>query len=210
MIRTLLTTTALAALLGSAVIAQDATTPEAPPPVDAAPADPATPAAPEPIAPADTMAPAEPVEPAPADTIAPSEPMTPAPTVLDDPIDRTPWDVSQGYIATDGDYLSSELMGSDVWSSRADDAENIGTINDLVFSEDGTIHAVIIGVGGFLGIGEKQVAADFNALEFVVAVDNTTRWVLPTTSEALENAPEFVWEPRDTFIDPMAPAPVIQ
>src|SRR5690606_956534 len=51
-----------------------------------------------------------------------------------------------------------------------------------------------IGVGGFLGIGEKLVAADFGAMQFVVAADNTERWVLETTAEALEAAPEFVWE----------------
>ena len=80
--------------------------------------------------------------------------------------------------------------------------------DDLVFDENGQITAVVIGVGGFLGIGEKAVAADFDALEFTLAADNTERWVLPTSAEGLTAAPEFVWaedEPVDGD-DAMAPA----
>ena len=52
---------------------------------------------------------------------------------------------------------------------------------------------MIVGVGGFLGIGEKNVAADFSALKMVVAEDNTERWVLETTKEALNAAPAFAF-----------------
>ena len=68
---------------------------------------------------------------------------------------------------------------------------------------------MIIGVGGFLGIGEKAVAVDFQSLEFTLAADNTERWVLPTTADALTAAPDFVWEedePADVTTDPAAPA----
>ncbi len=34
--------------------------------------------------------------------------------------------------------------------------EDIGTINDLIIDEDGKINAVVVGVGGFLGMGEKE------------------------------------------------------
>ena len=105
-----------------------------------------------------------------------------------------PWDMSQGYVAADTDNLGSRLIDQPVYSSTGDDAEEIGNISDLVFDENGQITAVVIGVGGFLGIGEKAVAADFNMLEFTLAADNTERWVLPTTAEALTAAPDFVWE----------------
>jgi hypothetical protein len=48
-----------------------------------------------------------------------------------------------------------------------------------------------------LGIGEKNVAVPFDTLEFVIAQDNTERWVLPTTVEALQGAPEFAEEQNE-------------
>ncbi|WP_189426016.1 PRC-barrel domain-containing protein [Devosia pacifica] len=253
MIRTLLTTTAIAALLGSAAIAQDAPAVDTEAPMNEmeAPAEGMEPmddaAAPEEgedaMAPADgeltteggAMAPAEGDDAmAPAegdDAMAPAEGDAMAPAEGDDamavegeeilsedqelntdaPEDEMvdePWDVSQGYTAADSDNLISEMLGMPVYSSAADDAENIGDINDLVFTADGQLEAVVIGVGGFLGIGEKQVAADFELLNFTIAADNTERWVLETNAEALEGAPEFVWA-EDQPVDPagaMAPA----
>jgi hypothetical protein len=62
-----------------------------------------------------------------------------------------------------------------------------------VFNQDGQLSAAIIGVGGFLGVGEKNVAVDFSQLKMVIAHDNTERWVLETTREALNTAPAFEW-----------------
>lgn len=222
MIRTLLTTTALAALLGTAVIAQDAA-PAAPEETQApaegeggamAPAE----GAGEPAPAEGAEAPAEGAEaPAEGGEAAPAEggDVTPPAGEITEDIDaevdasqdaaaEEPFDISQGYTAADSDNLVTELLGMPVYSSAADDAEEIGNVDNLVFSEDGQIEAVIIGVGGFLGIGEKLVAADFQALQFVIAADNTERWVLETTAEALEAAPEFVWE--DDAPDAGAPA----
>ncbi len=102
--------------------------------------------------------------------------------------------MSAGYTAVDSDNLGSELIDQPVYSSSGDDAEEIGNITDIIFNEQGQITAVVIGVGGFLGIGEKSVAVPFETLEFVVAADNTERWVVPTSADALNAAPEFVWE----------------
>ncbi len=182
MIRTLLTTTAVAVLMGTAAIAQEA---PAPAPTDAPATTTEAPAAEVPAAPLDTGA---------AQTTDVNE----------------PWDMSAGYVAADTDNLGTRLIGAPVYSTAGDDAEEIGSINDLVFSENGQIEAVVIGVGGFLGIGEKSVAVDFDSLEFTLAADNTERWVLPTTAEALTTAPDFVWaedEPVDApAADGMAPA----
>jgi hypothetical protein len=192
MIRTLLTTTAVAVLMGTAAIAQEAT----PAPTDAPAMD----------APATTT-----------ETPATNAPATAPAEVTTEPVEsgameetdvNEPWDMSAGYVAADTDNLGSRLMGQPVYSSAGDDAEEIGSINDLVFSESGQIEAVVIGVGGFLGIGEKNVAVDFDSLEFTLAADNTERWVLPTTADALTAAPDFVWEedePVDAN-DAMAPA----
>jgi len=202
MIRTLLATTALAALLATGAIAQDA----------AAPADPAAPATTE--APAtDAMAPATDAEAPAADAMAPAtDAAAPAPVesgAMEETDVNEPWDMSAGYTAADTDNLGSRLIGQPVYSSAGDDAEEIGSISDLVFDESGQITAVVIGVGGFLGIGEKAVAVDFQSLEFTLAADNTERWVVPTTADALTAAPDFVWEedePVDAGADAMAPA----
>jgi len=180
MIRTLLATTAFAALMTAGAIAQDAT------PVQST------------DAPANTETTTTTTETAPAagaTTTAPA-PAAEAPA----PVEAQPgaavetFEMSAGYVAVDSDNLGSELIDQAVYSSAGDDAEEIGNITDIVFNQDGQITAVVIGVGGFLGIGEKSVAVPFDVLEFVVAADNTERWVVPTTADALTSAPEFVWE----------------
>lgn len=177
MIRTLLATTALTALLATGAIAQDAV--------------PAAPMTTE--IPADAAAAPAPVESGAIET-----------TDI-----HKPWDMSAGYVAADTDNLGTRLIGQPVYSSTGDDAEEIGSISDLVFDADGQITAVVIGVGGFLGIGEKSVAVDFQSLEFTLAADNTERWVVPTSADALNAAPDFIWKedkPADVNNAAMAPA----
>ena len=161
MIRTLMATTAIAALMSTGAMAQDAA--------------PAT----------DTTAPATSTE-----SAAPAT----GTSAMDAPAMWVGFDISDGYVAVDPDNLASQLIGQPVYSSSGDDAEEIGNVSDVVFNQDGQITAVIIGVGGFLGIGEKNVAVSFDQLEFTVAADNTERWVVPTTADALNGAPDFVWK----------------
>lgn len=61
-----------------------------------------------------------------------------------------------------GAWRVSDLQGKAVYGS---DGANIGEINDVLVSQDGSVNAVIIGVGGFLGIGEKDVAVNMSALQ---------------------------------------------
>ena len=58
----------------------------------------------------------------------------------------------------------SKLMGVDVYGS---DNAKIGDIDEVILDRDGKIQAVVIGVGGFLGIGRKDVAFPFSELTFV-------------------------------------------
>ena len=58
----------------------------------------------------------------------------------------------------------SKLMGVDVYGS---DNAKIGDIDEVILDRDGKIQAVVIGVGGFLGIGKKDVAFPFSELTFV-------------------------------------------
>lgn len=57
-----------------------------------------------------------------------------------------------------------KLIGVDVYGS---DNAKIGDIDDLIVDKDGKIQAVVVGVGGFLGIGTKDVAFPFSELTFV-------------------------------------------
>ncbi|MGN7294512.1 PRC-barrel domain-containing protein [Rhizobium sp. SAFR-030] len=61
-----------------------------------------------------------------------------------------------------GAWRVSDLQGKAVYGT---DGESIGDISDVLISQDGSVNAVIIGVGGFLGIGQKDVAVDMSALQ---------------------------------------------
>jgi hypothetical protein len=71
-----------------------------------------------------------------------------------------------------GQWLASKLIGTRVVSANN---ETIGDVNDVLIDRNGTAQAIVIGVGGFLGVGEKDVAVPFSALEFASSRDaNTT------------------------------------
>ncbi|SCY00209.1 PRC-barrel domain-containing protein [Microvirga guangxiensis] len=73
---------------------------------------------------------------------------------------------SQGQFMTQmqmGQMMASDLIGTRVVSTNN---ESIGDINDVIMDRNGKIMAAVVGVGGFLGIGEKDVAVPFEALEF--------------------------------------------
>jgi putative membrane protein len=117
------------------------------------------------------------------------------------------------------DWTAEALIGRTVENSNGD---NLGEINNVIINEKGDVVAVVIGVGGFLGIGEKNVGVPFDDLDFKTAEamtdrsDNATREekaerkeeakearfdtehsdiriVLNTTKEDLEAAPAFAW-----------------
>ncbi|ABS67271.1 PRC-barrel domain-containing protein [Xanthobacter versatilis] len=85
-------------------------------------------------------------------------------------------------------HLASNLIGMKVHGA-AD--ENLGEINDLVIDRTGNVLAAVIGVGGFLGVGEKDVAVPFEAVEMTRATDGKNRLVLRKTKDELKAAPEF-------------------
>jgi sporulation protein YlmC with PRC-barrel domain len=94
------------------------------------------------------------------------------------------------FTAAPGQILASAVMGKSVYASAQPDAQSVGDINDVLMSADGKAEAVIIGVGGFLGMGEKDVAIDFERLTWVER--NGERWLTASlTKEELEAAPAF-------------------
>ncbi|MEF2550825.1 PRC-barrel domain-containing protein [Aurantimonas sp. A2-1-M11] len=87
-------------------------------------------------------------------------------------------------------YLSQNLVGAVVYSGPGEDAESVGDIADLVISSDGQVEAGIVGVGGFLGIGEKDVAVPFDRLQ-MTRQDDEIRVVASASREELEQATSF-------------------
>jgi sporulation protein YlmC with PRC-barrel domain len=107
--------------------------------------------------------------------------------------------------------LASNLIGENVYNGTGDDAETIGDVNDLVLSPEGQIEAIVIGVGGFLGIGEKDVAVDYSTIDW--AERDGDRWiVISATAEQLKELPAFDRAPYQPVApvasnDAAAPAP---
>ena len=60
-------------------------------------------------------------------------------------------------------WRASQLEGVDIYNNNN---EKIGDVSDVLVDQSGKVEAVVIGVGGFLGIGERNVAVPFNALKF--------------------------------------------
>ncbi|MDX8479388.1 PRC-barrel domain-containing protein [Mesorhizobium sp. VK24D] len=97
--------------------------------------------------------------------------------------------------------LATNIMGESVYNSTADDAQKIGDVKDIVLAKDGKAESLVIGVGGFLGIGTKNVTFDFAKAKW--AEKNGDRWlVAETTKEELQAQPDF----NRKAYDP-APAP---
>jgi len=75
--------------------------------------------------------------------------------------------------------------------------QKIGEIMDVLVNESGQIDAAIVGVGGFLGAGEKDVAVNFNQIKSTKKNDKTYL-TLNTTKDALKNAPGFKYDKQST------------
>ena len=63
-----------------------------------------------------------------------------------------------------GDWRTSKVVGLSVYN---DNNESIGSINDLLTDRNGNIKAVVLGVGGFLGMGAHLVAVPYDKIKFV-------------------------------------------
>ncbi len=89
--------------------------------------------------------------------------------------------------------MPDELLATDLLGLSAVNAENetIGEVNDLVTDKSGKTIAAVIGVGGFLGIGEKDVAVPFENLKFTRDESNDIKIEVDIDKEALKAAPDY-------------------
>jgi hypothetical protein len=97
----------------------------------------------------------------------------------------------QGLTPVTGKVLASGVIGQPVYESAAADATRIGEINDIVIGENGVAQAAVIGVGGFLGVGEKDVAVGFDHLNLATQSDGDRWFVADVSKDDLNNAPAF-------------------
>ena len=74
----------------------------------------------------------------------------------------------------------------------------IGEIMDVLVDRDGKIGVLIVGVGGFVGVGEKDVAVPFNAVQFKTKDNNKWYPVMNTTKDALKSAPGYKYDRTST------------
>src|SRR6187401_2403506 len=71
---------------------------------------------------------------------------------------------SSGKMILKNNWRASKLIGLDVYNEAN---EKLGDINELILDKDGKVNAVVIGVGGFLGMGEHDIAVTIDKLKFV-------------------------------------------
>lgn len=71
--------------------------------------------------------------------------------------------------------------------------DDIGEINEIVLTRDGTVQSVIVGVGGFLGLGEKDVAIDMTQLQIVSDGEAPDQYflVINTNVAGIQDAPTY-------------------
>jgi PRC-barrel domain len=89
------------------------------------------------------------------------------------------------------DTVASRLLRTDVYNLQS---ERIGRIEDLVIGGGRDVAAVVIGVGGFLGIDERYVALPPQAVVLTRQPSGSLRAVVDATRDSLRNAPEFKYE----------------
>lgn len=95
-------------------------------------------------------------------------------------------------------YSTETTLDGDAFDGVQDGWEDIGEVNDVILSRDGSVEAVLVDIGGFLGMGERQVAVDMSALRFVgdnATADNEADYflVMNATRANFEEAPEYSW-----------------
>ncbi len=90
------------------------------------------------------------------------------------------------------EWRTTQLVGTNV---TGPDNASIGEINDVIIGSDGNIRAAVIGVGGFLGIGQKDVAVPFSSLNVTRRAnsDAIERINVNFTKAQLEQAPSFAY-----------------
>lgn len=99
--------------------------------------------------------------------------------------------------AASGSYLTqqsetqvsaNDYIGKAIYNGED---KSIGNVNDLIMEQNGGIVAAVVGVGGFLGIGEKNVAVPMDKITTTRDENNKVKLTTTETADSLKSAPEF-------------------
>ncbi len=80
------------------------------------------------------------------------------------------------------------ILGREVRSAAN---ENMGRIADVLVDHTGQVRAAIIDFGGFLGVGSRKIAVDWNALHFPPPGQSAALITLELTRDQVKAAPEY-------------------
>jgi hypothetical protein len=122
--------------------------------------------------------------------LAQASPPTDPPKAAAPKADAAPVDAAK-FISSQGtdQWVFSKFKGTNVLGP--DDAK-VGDVNDMLFDKSGKIIGMIVGVGGFLGIGEKSVAIDMSAFQVVPASTGSSAGGAGGAAGASDNDPTNV------------------
>lgn len=115
------------------------------------------------------------------------------------------------------DFIGKRLYALEAEGTLTDaegvqtDWQDIGEVNDVILARDGSVDSVLVDIGGFLGMGERQVAVDMQAIRFVndastADLPNDYFLVMNAGRAVLEGAPEYKWDSAMTDAPAAAPA----
>ncbi|MEI2297837.1 PRC-barrel domain-containing protein [Ensifer sp. MJa1] len=126
---------------------------------------------------------------APAEQMQTNDQAQTKPPIAEEPADLAKSDATYLTEQASDQIAASTYIGQTVYNAGD---ESIGEINDLIMKKDGGVEAAVIGVGGFLGIGEKNVAVPFDRIA-IAEQPNTDDLKLTTTEtvDTLKAAPDF-------------------
>ncbi len=111
---------------------------------------------------------------------------------------------------------ASEMIGMRVYASEASienemtipaggetEWDDIGQINEIVLTRDGQVQSIIVGVGGFLGIGEKDVAVNMSEIRFVAEEGENDDFflVVEATEVGVQDAPAYEYQQITNTLD---------
>jgi sporulation protein YlmC with PRC-barrel domain len=116
---------------------------------------------------------------------------TSAPAPQTPPAATTPSGQPMWYSHQTDEMRASKLIGTKVVNTAN---ETVGDVNEIVLGKDGKVAAVIIGVGGFLGMGEREVAVGFDSIRMSRDQNRNLVLTLNASKDALKKAPEWRWE----------------
>ena len=118
----------------------------------------------------------------------PPAPRTPAPATQGlAPANPAP-EVPKPAVTILGAHQAQSVLGKEV---RRAANEDMGRIVDIVVDSAGQVRAAVIDFGGFLGVGSRKIAVDWNALHFPMASDKQALVTLELTRDQVKAAPEY-------------------